>query len=361
MSINYRNIKNLIDRVRLGDENLYEALRRLDQGIIDLSSVFGVEVDIDSVAFNSLSPTTTVGDLIYHNGSTNVRLPIGTAGFILTVSGGIPVWQTPVVVNLSGWTDDGTVVRLTTVTDSVGIGTTAPKGAAVKLHIANGTNADTNWDIQTVVVIERTDHVTLNIRTPNNKQGQIVFSDPDATFSGLIVYNHNNDQLAFYAAGVVQAYAHSTGLNVASNLYVTTAIDAGGLISTSAGITAGTTIVATGAITGGGVTSVGAINAQQRNMSLSNGDNHNVALGGYSHQRLAGGVTAAFAITGFAGGVNGQIIFLINVTGQVCTLKHNNAGSSAGNKLWLYGGADLVTNRAVFCYSTADGLWFQYL
>jgi hypothetical protein len=48
------------------------------------------------VAFNALSPITTLGDLIY--GSTlgdNVRLGIGTAGQILTVSGGIPTWTAP--------------------------------------------------------------------------------------------------------------------------------------------------------------------------------------------------------------------------------------------------------------------------
>jgi hypothetical protein len=45
-------------------------------------------------AINALSPLTTNGDLMYHNGTNNVRLGIGTAGQILTVSGGIPAWAT---------------------------------------------------------------------------------------------------------------------------------------------------------------------------------------------------------------------------------------------------------------------------
>ena len=46
-----------------------------------------------SAAFNNLSPLTTTGDIIYASGaSTAARLAIGTAGQVLTVSGGIPAW-----------------------------------------------------------------------------------------------------------------------------------------------------------------------------------------------------------------------------------------------------------------------------
>lgn len=43
-------------------------------------------------AFDALAPTTTNGDIIYHNGTDNVRLPIGISGQGLLVSGGIPSW-----------------------------------------------------------------------------------------------------------------------------------------------------------------------------------------------------------------------------------------------------------------------------
>jgi hypothetical protein len=49
-----------------------------------------------SAAFDALNPMTTVGDMIYEGtGPTAARLAIGTSGQILTVSGGIPSWQTP--------------------------------------------------------------------------------------------------------------------------------------------------------------------------------------------------------------------------------------------------------------------------
>ena len=42
------------------------------------------------------NPMTTTGDTIYSSsGSTPARLGIGTTGQILTVSGGLPAWQTP--------------------------------------------------------------------------------------------------------------------------------------------------------------------------------------------------------------------------------------------------------------------------
>ena len=47
-------------------------------------------------AFNALSPMTTTGDITYEASAlTAARLPIGTTGQVLTVSGGIPAWSTP--------------------------------------------------------------------------------------------------------------------------------------------------------------------------------------------------------------------------------------------------------------------------
>jgi hypothetical protein len=47
-----------------------------------------------SAGFNALSPITTTGDLILGNGTNSAtRLPIGTNGYVLTVSGGTAVWS----------------------------------------------------------------------------------------------------------------------------------------------------------------------------------------------------------------------------------------------------------------------------
>jgi len=50
-----------------------------------------------TAAFDALAPTTTAGDVSYHNGTDNVRLGVGTAGQVLTVNAGAtaPEWATP--------------------------------------------------------------------------------------------------------------------------------------------------------------------------------------------------------------------------------------------------------------------------
>ncbi len=49
-----------------------------------------------NASFDALSPMTTAGDLVYENATpTATRLPIGSVGQVLTVSGGLPVWAAP--------------------------------------------------------------------------------------------------------------------------------------------------------------------------------------------------------------------------------------------------------------------------
>jgi hypothetical protein len=48
-----------------------------------------------AAAYNALSPMTTTGDIEYEiSTGTAARLPIGTTGQVLTVSGGLPIWST---------------------------------------------------------------------------------------------------------------------------------------------------------------------------------------------------------------------------------------------------------------------------
>jgi hypothetical protein len=66
-------------------------------GITDLAIADGgTGASTKTVAFDNLSPTTTAGDLIYNNGTDNVRLGIGTAGQTLRVNAGAtaPEWAT---------------------------------------------------------------------------------------------------------------------------------------------------------------------------------------------------------------------------------------------------------------------------
>lgn len=74
-------------------------------------------------------------------------------------------------------------------------------------------------------------------------------------------------------------------------------------------------------------------------LSLANGVNSNISVGTFSHIRITG-PTAAFSITGIAGGVNGKIITLINTTTQTLSLSHD-VTSTAANRIYTPGGTTL--------------------
>jgi hypothetical protein len=65
--------------------------------VTDLPADFDVALQGVDTRLKALQPGTTLGDLAYSSSTanTNTRLPIGTSGQILTVSGGVPAWTTP--------------------------------------------------------------------------------------------------------------------------------------------------------------------------------------------------------------------------------------------------------------------------
>lgn len=85
-------------------------------GITDLAIADGgTGQSTATAAFDALAPTTTAGDLIYHNGTDNVRLGIGTAGQILKVNAGAtaPEWGAPSAGTIGGATGstDNAIIR----------------------------------------------------------------------------------------------------------------------------------------------------------------------------------------------------------------------------------------------------------
>ena len=84
-------------------------------------------------------------------------------------------------------------------TSQVVIGFTGPYGSQFheRLHISSGSAGGTNWYTYAVLGIEDNDHTYINIRTPNDKYGGIIFSDPDDFYSGSINYDHSTDEMSF--------------------------------------------------------------------------------------------------------------------------------------------------------------------
>lgn len=80
----------------------------------------GTSIDTTTKALN---PSTTLGDMEYRSSSanTNTRLPIGTTGQVLTVSGGVPTWAAAggsVLQIVTGTYSTATTIASTTFTDS---------------------------------------------------------------------------------------------------------------------------------------------------------------------------------------------------------------------------------------------------
>jgi hypothetical protein len=74
-----------------------------------------------TAAFNALNPMTTTGDLLYEASATvAARLPIGSTGQVLTVSGGIPAWAAAPSSNI---TTQGLYENSATISANYTIGT----------------------------------------------------------------------------------------------------------------------------------------------------------------------------------------------------------------------------------------------
>lgn len=96
-----------------------------------------------------------------------------------------------------------------------------------------------------------------------------------------------------------------------------------------------------------------------RTWTLANGNNDNVADPAYS-TLVVSGPSAAFAIRGIVGGTDGRILEIYNPLAQQMTIAHDNAGSTAANRLFSPTGADVVIPASGFArlkYSTATSRW----
>lgn len=62
------------------------------------------------------------------------------------------------------------------------------------------------------------------------------------------------------------------------------------------------------------------------------------------------GISANFTINGIAGGMDGQIIRLINASGYTCTLSYNSGSATAGNRFFMGGS----TNTTLSIYGSVD-------
>ena len=120
--------------------------------VTDLPADFDVALQGVDTRLKALQPGTTLGDLAYSSATanTNTRLPIGTSGQVLAVSGGgVPAWTT--TADVTPLTTKGDLFTFTTVDARIGVG-------------ANGT----------VLTADSAEATGLKWATPTSKVVQIV-------------------------------------------------------------------------------------------------------------------------------------------------------------------------------------------
>jgi len=110
----------------------------------------------------------------------------------------------------------------------------------------------------------------------------------------------------------------------------------------------------------GRVSLAGTVGFNRQGITLANGDNNNVAHAN-TFLRVTG-PTAAFALTGFVAGGDGDVLYLYNSVFQTMTVKNLNAGSAIGNRILTLTGADVVLRATAnsfvsLIYDTGVGAW----
>jgi hypothetical protein len=159
--------------------------------------VFGQAVD---TRLKALQPGTTLGDLAYSSATanTNTRLPIGTSGQVLAVSGGgVPAWTT--TSDVTPLTTKGDLFTFTTVDARIGVGAngtvlTADSAEATGLKWATASSGLT-WTLLNAGGTALTGAATITVSGISNKENIMVIVDSasSANAGAIIALRINTD------------------------------------------------------------------------------------------------------------------------------------------------------------------------
>jgi hypothetical protein len=109
------------------------------------------------------------------------------------------------------------------------------------------------------------------------------------------------------------------------------------------------------------LTTAGTLRLADGDITVANGSNNDLAIGYSTYARL-NGPSAAFTLTGFAGGELGRFLILRNTTAYQMTIANQSSSSIAANRITTNTGADVVLQAgsgasATFEYDATLGSW----
>ena len=90
----------------------------------------------------------------------------------------------------------------------VGLSTVTPQA---KLHVKVAASGGATANTQAAVILESNNNQYIQFQSPNNKENGFLFGDDADNNVGFIIYNHNNNNLAFGANAAERARIDSSG------------------------------------------------------------------------------------------------------------------------------------------------------